>query len=147
MKERLLARVAWAVCGRDLDPDRLTKATGIEPTSKLRRGERRPGKQIPPPWGKWELECEATSDGNSSEVDGAAKALLALLWPHRRTLARLAREDGEWTKLEIWWEPPELPADFGSEGPLLRKLASMADEVTFYVVPRTRKRRSAKRKS
>jgi hypothetical protein len=90
-------RASFRLIGVRLDPDAITRATGLTPSIAHRKGEARPPSSVgrtPPPWptGVWTLCSEQGLPKIGNHLDDHLTWLLDQLEVHAETLRRLRAE-------------------------------------------------------
>jgi hypothetical protein len=95
--------VTYMLVGPDLDPDHITQAVGIEPSTAIRRGEPvgRLAVTLKHQDGRWMFTSQG-SVTTDDVVDHLAYVLGHLL-PHASVLAEYRTRDGWWADVSCFW--------------------------------------------
>jgi hypothetical protein len=118
--------------GRDLDPEEVTTALGLQASTAFRRGDsfvagKRERKRA---YGAWTLSTEGAV--HSEDLEAHCVYLRDLVLPVRERLSAYLSSDDVDVDVAFWWEPSDGPVGFTLPSGLLRELGSVCDRFDFY---------------
>jgi hypothetical protein len=89
-------RVSFRIMGAEVDPDKITRATGLTPDFAHRRGEPTGKERGPAQWreGQWSLYSSPPLPEDGNHLEDHLRSLLDRLEPHVQALRRICEEDG-----------------------------------------------------
>lgn len=131
---RITCHLDFILRGITFDPEEATRALELVPSQSFRAGESyrlRSGAERSRPWSVWHFSSEAAGLGD--DLDAHARYLLANLEPKANRISYL-RAKADFSTIWIWWESNQNTASFALRTDVVRRLAALADELSFSVI-------------
>ena len=132
-------RVAFRVMGAGLDPDTITRATGLSPHLTHRKGQARPPSRTSgrthPPWpsGIWLLDSSVGLSERGNRLDDHVTWLLDLLEPSAGRIRQLVAEQSLTTDFCCGYFMGQSNGSLGLRARTLGRMAALGADLVFDV--------------
>jgi hypothetical protein len=128
-------RASFRLMGDRLDPDAITRATGLTPDVSHRKGDAHTssrGRHFPPwPNGLWSLPSEQGLPSTGNLLEDHLTWLLDQLEPHSETLMRLSAEQGLTADFWCGYFMGQSNSSFGLTARTLARIAALGADLAL----------------
>lgn len=128
--------VSFRLMGDRLDPDAITRATGLTLYESHRKGEPRPSTRVgtqPPPWpsGLWTLDSESHMARRGNHLEDHLSLVLDQLEPHTETILRLSEEQGLGSDFWCGYFMGRAKSGFDVSAKSIARIAALGADLSF----------------